>query len=212
MSRVAALLLAAPLPALAAEAPAFVQEALLQGFGRAAAHATITEFRPTLPAGCTTAVAHAISAPDLSGRAMLKLEGTTADGSRCEGFASVRARLTAPIVVTSRAIAKEQPLDGAVTLADRDVTGHPELLSELPAGAIATQAMPSGAAVTERMVRVPGPAVGEPVPVVVRSGCITITQDGHLAACGSGHTCATLPTGKRVEGRLVDGKLIVEAR
>jgi hypothetical protein len=212
MLRAAALILAVPFSALAAEAPAFVVETLREGVGRASARATIREYRPTLPAGCVADVAHQISAPDLSGRAMLKLGGTSASGGRCEGFATVRASLTASVLVATRAVAKDQPLEGAFTLSEKDVTGHPEILSELPAGAVASQAVVPGVALTERMVRLPGPATGESVPVVVQSGPISITQDGRLAACGTGHTCATLPSGKRVEGRLVDGKLLVEAR
>ena len=47
--------------------------------------------------------------------------------------------------------------------------------------------------------------------VSVRAGTLSIAQTGRIVSCGRGRTCAVMPSGKHVEGQIVEGQLIVEA-
>jgi hypothetical protein len=61
-------------------------------------------------------------------------------------------------------------------------------------------------------VRDPASALsaGGAVRVVVRSGLVVLEQTGRFVPCGAGRACAVLPSGKHVEGRLEDGRVVVE--
>ena len=192
-----------------AEAPGFVREAVERS--SPGARATIVEYRETLQAGCSAIGALAVAPPDLSGRLTLRLTGRSEQGRSCDGFASARAELLAPVWVVVRPIAAGAPLGDAIVREERPVQGIPGRVNDLTEGAVAARALTPGTILEERLVRSPGPRPGETVPVVLRSGEISITQNGRLTPCLQGRSCATLPTGKRVEGRLVDGRLIVEA-
>ena len=61
----------------------------------------------------------------------------------------------------------------------------------------------------EASIRI-GPAPGALVAVRIRSGALTVEQSGRAVPCARGLACALLPSGRRVEGRLTDGRLLVE--
>jgi hypothetical protein len=48
------------------------------------------------------------------------------------------------------------------------------------------------------------------VEVVVRAGDLEITREARAVPCVRGRACALLPGGRRVEGRLLDGRILVE--
>jgi hypothetical protein len=206
--------LLAPLMVLAstalAEAPPFVVEAIART--SPGARATVTEYRPTLPAGCAATGAVALASPDLSGRLMLRLSGTAGSGGSCDGFATARAQLLGPVYVVTKAVARGAPLADAVTVEERPVQGLPSRVNDLTPGATAAQTLPPGTVLEVRHVAAQGPKAGDKVTIVLRSGAITLTQEGRLAPCIPGRSCAVLPTGRRVEGQLVDGRLVVEVR
>jgi hypothetical protein len=52
---------------------------------------------------------------------------------------------------------------------------------------------------------------GEIVKVMIVSGALVIEQAGRGVPCGRGRSCASLASGKQVEGDLVEGKLVVQA-
>jgi hypothetical protein len=56
----------------------------------------------------------------------------------------------------------------------------------------------------------PGPRAGTPVKIVVRVGALSVEQLGRIVPCTRDAICAVLPSGKHVEGRLEDGRLVVE--
>jgi hypothetical protein len=212
MVRIAVLIAFAPLAAVALEVPGFVAAALEQTVSLKGARANVTEYRATLPEGCTASKATALNPLDSGGRAILRLAGKSAGGTPCEGFASIRARMSASVLVTGSFVRRDQPLVGTTIIEERDITGMADLLDVLPEGALSTRQLSPGTMLTDRMVRAPGPSAGTPVSVVVRSGAITLTQGGRIVPCGSSRSCASLPSGKRVEGVWVDGQLLVEAR
>lgn len=57
----------------------------------------------------------------------------------------------------------------------------------------------------------PKPAMGTSVHVVVVAGALTIEEVGHVVPCSRDAVCAVVPSGKHVEGEMVDGKLFVVA-
>jgi len=52
---------------------------------------------------------------------------------------------------------------------------------------------------------------GQTVKVVIVSGTLVIEQAGRATPCVRGRSCATLASGKVVEGELSEGKLMVQA-
>jgi hypothetical protein len=56
----------------------------------------------------------------------------------------------------------------------------------------------------------PGPRAGTSVRIVVRTGALTVEQLGRIVPCSRDAVCAVLPSGRHVEGRLEDGRLIVD--
>lgn len=194
----------------AAEAPAFVVDAIART--SPGARATVVEYRPTLPSGCEATSAVALASPDLGGRLMLKLAGTSGGGVTCDGFATARAQLVGPVYVVTKAVARGAPLADAVVLEERPLQGLPSRVNDLTPGAIAAQPLPPGTVLETRHVAATGPKAGDKITMVLKSGAITLVQEGRLAPCISGRSCAVLPTGRRVEGQLVDGRLVVEVR
>lgn len=197
-------------PALAlAEAPAFVAPALEQA--APGTRATVLEYRATLPAGCVAAQALATGPADGAGRVTLRLSGSNDKGARCEGFAAARAQFVAPAWVVTKALARGAPLDGSVAQEERPWSASRARVIDLTPNATAAAALAPGTVLEDRHVQGPGPHVGDKVTVVLKTGAVTLTQEGRLAPCMSGRSCATLPTGRKLEGRLVDGRLLVEA-
>lgn len=193
-----------------AEAPPFVADAVART--SPGARATVTEYRPTLPPGCEATSAVALASPDLAGRLMLRLSGTSGGGLVCDGFATARAQLVGPVYVVTKPVARGAPLADAVTLEDRPVHGLPSRVNNLTTGATAAQPLPPGTVLEARHVATQGPKAGDKVTVVLKSGAITLVQEARLAPCIPGRSCAVLPTGRRVEGQLVEGRLVVEVR
>ncbi len=54
------------------------------------------------------------------------------------------------------------------------------------------------------------PAPGEAIAVLVQRGSVAVALEGHAVPCARGKACAQLPSGRRVEGRFVDHRLLVE--
>jgi hypothetical protein len=44
----------------------------------------------------------------------------------------------------------------------------------------------------------------------MRAGALSVEQSGRAVPCPRGRACAVLPSGRRVEGRLEDGRILVE--
>ena len=196
---------------LATAAPAATPAAAVDAaLSPAGARAEVDEVRTTAGRDCAAASWEALRSVSASGSAPLRFTGQTAAGARCEGFAWVRVRVTAPSAVTTRALRQGELLEGAVTVAPHEVLPGRHALAAAPAGAAAARALPAGTVLDESAVRI-GPATGEAVTVLVRVGSLSVEQPGRAVPCLRGRSCALLPSGRRVEGRFEDGRLLVEA-
>jgi flagella basal body P-ring formation protein FlgA len=175
------------------------------------ARVELLEVDPSLPRGCEARAASAPAPVAASGRGALRLTGARADGAACEGWGWARFRVLAPALAVTRDLAAGDALAGdALAASEREVRpGHPPV-AEVPPGATAARALRAGTALEPQHVRA-GPRPGEPVTVVVRSGALQIEQPGRAVACARGTACALLPSGRRVEGRLDGGRLLVES-
>jgi hypothetical protein len=193
-----------------ARAPDFVAEALAKSIDYPRAKVVVDRYAASLPAGCVATTAIVTAPPEASGGAALKLLGTSSDGTPCEGWAHVITSIAAPMLVTTRTIPMGSKLAGAVALIERPWRPAIHPLAEIPEGAVATEAIPAGTTLDARHVREAGPGLGDTVTVVLSAGSISISENGQLTHCVEGRACATLPSGKRVEGRLVGDQLLVE--
>jgi len=205
--------LAALLPPLAALAlpPDTAVQAVAAALAVPGARAEVVDLRTTSGASCPAVRAEALHPVTGSGSVGLRLTGTGPDGRPCQAFAWARVRVTTEALVTSRPVALGESLQGAVVAAAIELRpGLGEPMAELPAGGRAARALPAGAPLLAGDIR-QGPMPGEPITVTVRSGGIEISQVGRALPCDRGRACAVLPGGRRVEGRLEAGRLILEA-
>jgi len=194
------LLAAAPTP----------REAVASALALTGAEVELAEVRLSQGAGCAAETWETLKPIDGSGPAGLRFEGHDARGGACQGFAWARVKVLAPAAVTTRALREGEPLEDAVTLAPREVLPGHHALGGVPAGAVAGRALPAGTALEPSSIRV-GPRLGGPVTVVLQLGSLSVEQPGRAVPCVRDRACALLPSGRRVEGRLVAGRLLVEA-
>jgi flagella basal body P-ring formation protein FlgA len=191
--------------ALAAASPqAAVEEALTPGRRAEVAAPQVSSGRDCRPETWST-----LRPATASGPAALRFAGTDAGGGPCEGFAWARVTVHAPAPVITRALEVGDPLEGAVAWQEREVRPGRLPPATLPVGATAARRLQPGAVLDEASYRI-GPRPGTALPVVLRTGALSIEQEGRAAPCARGFACAVLPSGRRVEGRLVDGRLLVE--
>ncbi|HVR61599.1 MAG TPA: SAF domain-containing protein [Polyangia bacterium] len=150
-------------------------------------------------------------AVDGSGRVAIKVIGTRAGGARCEAWSWVRVRVVADVAVTRRALRAGDALAGAVVTETRElVPGRPPADPATLTGAVAAHALPAGAVVEADAATVATARPGEPVKVVLMTtNGLAIEQSGHAVPCVRGRSCAVLPSGKHVEGDLIDGRILV---
>lgn len=174
--------------ALAAAAPALRVEVVDTGLA--------------LPPGCALA---GVTAEPVrrSGVVALSLAGRG-----CGGRGWARVRVYAPAWTTARAVKRGEPLAGAVQQAEREVLGDARL-DAVPQGARAAMSLSRGLVLEARHLRPEGPQPGTRVTVVVVVGALRIEREAVALAC-PGRACARLDNGRRLEGTLVDGKVLVK--
>jgi hypothetical protein len=201
-----ALLLALALaPPAGATLPPEVEAAARASLSTAGARLVPLSYTPTGSNGACRPTEVTLPRPvEGSGRYAVKLAG-----GGCHGWAWLRVDVYAPVPVLTRAVREGEPLEEAVALVERLVTSG-NLPPAVTASSTASRALPRGRALTPSDVQQsPGGALGT-VKVVVRSGALAIEALGRLIACGAGRSCAVLGSGKHVEGRLEEGRLLVE--
>jgi flagella basal body P-ring formation protein FlgA len=206
-----AALAAAAAPARAGDTPAAVQHGLEAALVIPGARLTVRSYRPTAAAaGCAISEATVDKPIEASGRYPVKV-----NGRGCGGWAWADVVVKADVLVTTRPVRPGESLDGATTRVERELRPGREPASGADAGELAraraTRPLGRGQLVERSHVEAAGAAAGSPVKVIIRAGDLTITQTGRLVACGRGRSCAVVPSGKRLEGTLADGQLLVEA-
>ncbi|OFX24445.1 MAG: hypothetical protein A2V77_19745 [Anaeromyxobacter sp. RBG_16_69_14] len=192
-----------------ADVPAAVRAAIAAAVALPGASAEVLELTGALPARCSLTRAEAPRPVSASGRVALHLFGR--DGAeRCDGWAWVRVRVSAPSLVTTRAIMEGAALEGAVAAVEREVVAGRPPVTTLPEGAVADRALAAGVPLDEAHFRI-GARPGQAVAVVLRAGALAVEQRGQAIACRRGRACALLPTGRRVEGTWHDGRIQLES-
>jgi hypothetical protein len=150
----------------------------------------------------TTAV---INRPiDGSGKFAVKLTG-----AGCSAWAWLKVDVWAAVPVTTRLVREGERLDDAVTFIERQITAGRAPVTLGPES-VAAHPIGRGQAVMPSDVKRTSGNAGETVKVLVHSGALAIETSGRLVSCGHDRTCAVLASGKHVEGRLQDGRLLVE--
>lgn len=202
------------MPALAALLPLLLAassplEAVAGALSVPGARVELEGVRTSSGAGCAAEAWETLRPVQASGSAPLRFSGRTAAGLPCEGYAWGRVRVLAPAAVTTRPLRAGEPLEGAFRVEDREVLPGRSALAVAPAGANAARRLPAGAVLDEASVRT-GPAPGEAVAVLLRDGALSVELSGRAVPCPRGRACALLPSGRRVEGRHVDGRILVE--
>jgi hypothetical protein len=146
---------------------------------------------------------------DGSGRFAVKLIGIRPNRVPCEVWAWARIRVLAQVSVARRPIKAGESLVSATRTEEREIKpGHVPAL--LTAASTADRSVGMGQMIEADVVATPGLRAGEPVRILIISGALAIEQIGHAVPCTRGHNCAVLPSGKRIEGTLVDGRLLVQ--
>ena len=147
---------------------------------------------------------------EASGSVSLRIEGHSPTGEACRGFAVAEARLYAPVWVASRALAAGEAVEGATSRLEREVQPGHVPLAALSAGLATLRPVAAGTTLEAGFVQDPSWRPGAPVRVVLRSGSLSLTQQGRIVPCAPGRACAQLPSGRRVEGRRSGNELLLE--
>jgi hypothetical protein len=148
-----------------------------------------------------------------SSRVAVKVTAASGPDRRAECvvwlWADVRVMGTAP--VTRYAVRAGERLSGAaIRLEVREIRlGHPP--AALDETSVADRFLGAGQMVEPSAARAAGPRNGDAVKVVLVAGALVVEENGHALACGRAQ-CAVLPSGKHVEGILVDGRLMVNVQ
>ena len=185
---------------------AAVESALVGPNGRI----TLRSFRTPSSAGasaCKVREARVERAIEGSGRFPVKLTGRG-----CPAWGWVEVKVHAMALVTTRPVRAGDSLAGAVTEAEREVRPPLRELATDVQGARAGRTLGRGQVVEKSHLEAAGAAPGSTVKVLVKAGALQIIQSGRVVPCGRGRTCAVMPSGKHLEGEMVNGRLIVEAQ
>ena len=199
--------------ALLASTPAGPQtlERLLASLAPAGARVAVVSMAKPLPDGCALARVQADRRLAASGRYQVRLSGSDAGANGCELRTWLRVKVVAAVRVAARDLKAGESLEPSSTsLEDREIVSGHEPLTDVPEGSVLARGLSAGAVVETSHLRPPGPGMGDPLTVMVQAGPVSIVQQGRAVPCVSRRVCAQLPSGKRVEGRLVDGRLLVE--
>jgi hypothetical protein len=158
--------------------------------------------------GCTVSEANVDKPIEGSGRYPVRVTGRG-----CSGWAWAEVVVKADVLVTTRPLRPGDSLQSATTQVEREIrAGRQPLTAAGDIGqARAARPLQRGQRVERSHVEAAGAAAGATVKVVIRAGDLYIAQSGRVVPCGRGRTCAVMPSGKHVEGALVDGQLMVEA-
>jgi len=192
--------------AVAAPAPAPVEAALRRALALPGARVAVEGWRPALPDGCALAEAEAAQPISASGAVAVRLRGRSGERP-CEAWGWAAVRVFQRGAVAARSHRAGEPLEAVA--GEVEVRPGRAPLADLPEGAVAARAIPAGAPVEESAVR-HGPLPGAPVAVLLRSGLIAVETSGKAVPCPRGRACALLSSGRRVEGRLEGGRILVE--
>ena len=185
--------------------PAVVRDALAAATTIPGARVVPMAFSPAPSDGCQPTHAALPRPVSGSGRVAIKLTGTG-----CPSWAWLRVTVLAPVAIAARPIKIGERLEGAINFVEREiVAGRAPFV--VPANAVAARGLVRGQIIGPGHVRsAEGAAPGTAVKVLVRMGALAIETRGRFVACGNGRTCAVLPSGKHVEGRLDQGRLLLE--
>ncbi len=206
---VASLLTLSPLVSATGDLPPRLLQAVWAARGDFVTRIVVEGFSGRLPGGCRVK-AYRVEAPIRnSGRHRVRLVGRDGKGRRCQAFGIVRVEVFARVPVTRRAVAAGRPLAGSVVLRERPVRRGMRTGDWIEPEAVAARPLRADAVVRPQDVRRPRPRPGQRVHVVLSAGPIRIEDEGRIVPCGREKVCARLSTGRRVEGRLVSGGVLV---
>jgi len=184
--------------------PAEVQAAVEQAVAVGNARVVPVEYTPSKGRPCQATSATITRPIDGSGKFAVKLAGPG-----CTAWAWLKVDVWAQVPVTTRLVREGERLDDAVTFVDRQVTSGRAPVT-LSSESVAARPLPRGQTVMPSDVKRTSGNAGDTVKVLVHSGALAIETSGRIVNCGRDKTCAVLASGKHVEGRLQDGRLLVE--
>jgi flagella basal body P-ring formation protein FlgA len=185
--------------------PPAVDHALSTALAVPGARVDVRSYQPAGAVTCPVTQASVERAVEGSGRYPVKVSG-----QGCTGWAWVELKVFAHVLVTTRAVRAGENLEGAAVAQDREVRPGRQPAANVT-GAKASRPLTRGQLIEKDHLDQAGLAPGSPVKVNVRAGSLSIVQNGRIVSCGRGRTCAVMPSGRHVEGQIVDGQLVVEA-
>lgn len=201
--------LALTLATSASFTPKIVKDALDRALVVENARAELLSVKADAKSTCRFEKAEAQSPVAGSGRIAIKLEGRLSGGNACRDVAWANVSVLAKVMVAKEAIRPGELVKEHVMEVEREIHTGEIPLAALPDSSVAGVAVSRGTIIESRHLR-RGPSPGESLPVRAKAGAIVVEQAGRAIPCGRNKTCAILPSGRRVEGMLVNGRLEVE--
>lgn len=193
--------------------PAVVADELQRAAPFPSAQVTGSRYRAV--SGCKVESAE-LSAPIVaSGTAALRVSGRGNNGRPCSAYAFVDVHVVTDALISTRPIREGAPLEGAVRMVRREIAHGETPITALPVGVVASRSLTAGQLVDPQLFHAPGLTPGTPVRVMLRAGALSLEENGLISRCNDTsrfeHACATVASGKRVEGRYENGVILVEA-
>ena len=193
--------------------PAVVADELQRAAPFPSAQVTGSRYRAV--SGCKVESAE-LSAPIVSsGTAALRVSGRGNNGRPCSAYAFVDVHVVTDALISTRPIREGSPLEGAVRMVRREIARGETPITALPVGVVASRSLSAGQLVDPQLFRTPGLTPGSSVRVMLRAGALSLEENGIVARCtdtgGTERACATVASGKRVEGHYENGVILVEA-
>lgn len=197
-------LLAGPAASHGTDVAPVVMQAVERALTVDGARVVPVAWMPALPAACVPSAANVSGTIGGSAKVAIRLRG-----GQCPTWAWLRVEVWATVAVTSRSVRAGEPLAPVLVTEDREVRGgHAPLLP--PADALAARDLPRGIVIESTHVAGASLPAGESLKVIVMTGALAVEMQGRAVPCGAGRTCVVLPSGRHMEGRLENGRLLVE--
>jgi hypothetical protein len=197
------LVVAAPAARAEVTLPPEVQAAMNNAVAIAGARVVPVSYTPSSGRPCQASAAVIGRPIDGGGRFAVKLTG-----EGCTAWAWLKVDVWAQVPITTRLVREGERLDDAVTFVDRQIISGRAPVS-LSSESVAARSIARGQAVMPEQVKRSSGNAGDTVKVLVQSGALAVETTGRLVACGRDKSCAVLASGKHVEGRLTEGRLMV---
>jgi len=195
----------APLSAIGNDVPVSVSTQLASAAEITGAKVVVTRFTPQSRVACDPDRVELKQRIEGSGRVALRYFGKS-----CDGWAWADVQVFAPVLVTNRAVKSGEVMTDVVKTAERELRRGHQPVALVNDETTAARGIPAGTVVEKSDVRQAQPKLGSTIGITLVAGAIQIEDTGRVVPCSPDRVCVLLPSGKRLDGQMKNGRVWVE--